>query len=80
MAQIARELGVSVGSLSGWKKRFPDQNGAVVPAAVGEEDLCAMPVGKLAEEIKRLQKENEKLVRQREILKKAALILGENPR
>jgi len=80
MAQIARELGVSVASLSAWKKRFADQNEAEIPAAVGEDDLCEMPVGKLAEEILRLRKENQRLIRQREILKKAALILGEDPR
>ena len=80
MSQIARELGVSVTSLVLWKKRSADQNGAEIPAAVGEDDLCAMPVSKLVEEIKRLQKANQKLIRQREILKKAALILGEDPR
>ena len=80
LAQIARELGVSVGSLSSWKKRFADQNEAEIPAAAGEEDPSEMPVSKLAAEIKRLQKENQKLTRQREILKKAALILGEDPR
>jgi transposase-like protein len=38
-----------------------------------------MPAEMMVEEIRRLRRENDQLKRQRDILKKAALILGEGP-
>lgn len=67
-AQIARELGVSEYSLTLWKK---DYLGHLKPAQVDGEQML--------EKIRQLQKENEYLKRQREILKKAMSILGEEP-
>ena len=81
LATVARELGVTPNSLRSWKKRMLGQNGGGVPVAVGDGDTSAMSAEQLAEDNRRLRRENEYLIRkQREILKKAALILGEDPR
>ena len=72
-AQIARELGVSEYSLTLWKR---DYLGHVRPAQPDGEQLSPE---QMLEKIRQLQKENEYLKRQREILKKAMSILGEEP-
>ena len=72
-AQIARELGVSEYSLTLWKK---DYMGHLKPAQMDGEQ---MGPEQMLEKIRQLQKENEYLKRQREILKKAMSILGEEP-
>ena len=72
-AQIARELGVSEYSLTLWKR---DYLGHVRPARPDGEQLSPE---QMLEKIRQLQKENEYLKRQREILKKAMSILGEEP-
>ena len=75
--EIAEELGISTASLYGWRAQFLDESeGKLV--AEGDE-LDGASVQELAAEIKRLRKENANLRTQREILKKAATILGENP-
>jgi transposase len=72
-AQVARELGVSGYSLKLWKQAYLKR---MHPAQIdGEEKSPA----EMVEEIRRLHKENEYLRRQREILKKAMSILGEEP-
>ncbi len=69
---VARDLGVSDGTLREWKKSY-----------LGE--VAEKPEGRrytpevLAEENKRLREENEYLRRQREILKKACGILSNEP-
>jgi len=68
-AQIARELGVSDYSLTLWKR---DYLGHLKP---GEQ----MSPEQMVEKIRQQQKEIEYLKRQREILKKAMSILGEEP-
>ena len=73
LAQIARELGVSEYSLTLWKKHYP---GHLKPAQLDGEQ---MGPEQMLEKIRQLQKENEYLKRQREILKKAMSILGEEP-
>jgi transposase len=65
--QIGRELGVSEASLHFWRKRYgvlarSESPGTGSKAAASPEELLA--------EIRRLQKENETLKRQRDILKK----------
>ncbi len=72
-AQIARELGVSEYSLTLWKKEYL----RVVRSAElnGEQ----MSPEQMLDKIGQLQKENDYLKRQREILKKAMSILGEEP-
>ncbi len=71
--RIARELGVSGYSLNLWKKAYL---GRQQPAEV---DGQGMSPQQMFEKIRQLQKENEYLKRQREILKKAMSILGEEP-
>ena len=71
--QIARELGVSEYSLTLWKR---DYLGHVRVAQFDGEQLSPE---QMLEKIRQLQKENEYLKRQREILKKAMSILGEEP-
>ncbi len=72
-AQVARELGCSDMSLGTWKKKYLR---AMAPVKVdGREQRPE----EMAATIRQLQKENEYLRRQREILKKAMSILGEEP-
>lgn len=77
LKEVARDLGISANSLRQWRDRAlgaragtarPAGSAAPVPAAV---DAAA--------EIRRLQREVEHLRRQRDILKKAMSILGEEP-
>jgi transposase len=72
-AQVARELGCSDMSLSTWKRKYLQ---SLAPAKI---DGQQQRPEELFSEIRRLQKENEYLRRQREILKKAMSILGEEP-
>ena len=76
--QIAEELGVSSGSLYAWRAKFLEQSEGRLESEGDELDGAS--VGELAAELKRLRKENAHLRTQREILKKAATILGEAPR
>ena len=63
MTEIASELGISTETLRGWKRKI----------------LGGTDAGDLVEENRRLRREVEHLRRQRDILKKAAAILGEDP-
>ena len=71
--QVARELDVSEYNLNLWKKAYLGQQ---KPAEVEGEIKSPEEMARL---IRQLQKENESLKRQREILKKAMSILGEEP-
>ncbi len=73
VAQVARELGVSEFSLNLWKKKYLKE---FAPAQVDGEERTPE---QMYEEIRRLQKENQYLKTQRDILKKAMSILGEEP-
>jgi transposase len=72
-AQVARELGVSEYSLNLWKKKYLKE---LAPAQINGEQRTPE---QMYEEIRRLQKENQYLKTQRDILKKAMSILGEEP-
>src|ERR1700737_2746767 len=72
-APIPRELGVSGYSLNLWKKAYLKR---MEPAQLGSRQMSPE---QMVAEIKRQQKEIEYLRRQREILKKAMSILGEEP-
>jgi transposase len=72
-AQVARELGCSEYSLNLWKKAYWRQH---APAQIDGQQRSPQ---QLFAEIRRLQKQNEYLKGQREILKKAMSILGEEP-
>ena len=79
IAQLAGELGVSTKSLRDWRKLYgrtaagagPTGGGGPAPAAALPQDL--------AEEVRRLRRELEAVSRQRDILKKACAILGQEP-
>lgn len=71
LKQIARELGVSAGTLRSWRDRRIGTRSEGVAAAESAETLQM--------QVKRLQRENAYLKRQRDILKKAASILAEDP-
>jgi transposase len=72
-SQIGRELGVSDYSLIQWKKAYL---AGQKPAKIDHKE---MNPAEMAAEIRRQHKEIEYLKRQREILKKAMSILGEEP-
>jgi transposase-like protein len=72
-AQVARELGVSEYSLTLWKKEYLRH---VRPAELKGEQMSPE---EMLEKIRQQQSEIEYLKRQREILKKAMSILGEEP-
>ena len=75
LKQVARELGISDGSLRKWRMdllgNLSDQQGKSRPLGDPEE---------MAREIRRLNRENAYLRRQREILKKAASIMAKDPK
>jgi transposase len=78
LSQVARELGVAAATLHAWKGKYGrfglDGNGS------GGSPVEGLTVEQILEENRRLRKEVQYLERQRDILKKAALILGEDPR
>ena len=75
ITQVARELGVSVSSLRNWKKSSLE-NTPMLPMSKKESTSKAE---ELYAENQKLRKEIDHLRRQREILKKAASILAEDP-
>ena len=78
--QVSRELGVSDGSLRKWQKDlFGGNGGQGGVSRERDESLAGMDPEEMAKEIRRLNQENAYLRRQREILKKAASILAEDP-
>lgn len=79
LTQVARELGVSVTSLRNWKDQILGASGGLAGGAVGDDGQPVASAKDLWDENKRLQRENAYLRRQREILKKAASILAEDP-
>jgi transposase len=71
-AQIERELGISSGCLSRWRKKF---------AAEGEQAFPGNECTKPAEEhLQRIERENEILRQERDILKKAVAIFSQPSR
>lgn len=78
-SQLSRELGVSTWSLSRWKSRYGA--GAAAAEAHGRSPAAeckgeASPVA-MAEELLRLRAQLHTMTRQRDILKKALGILGQ---
>jgi transposase len=73
VVQIARELGCSEASLHGWKKTYLKRQ------QPGQIDGQQQSPEQMAQTIRQLHKEVEYLKRQREILKKAMSIVGEEP-
>ncbi len=79
LAQVARELGVSAVSLRKWKNQFLGASGGLDDGAVGDDGQPGASAKELWDQNQRLRRENAHLKRQREILKKAASILAEDP-
>lgn len=78
-AQVARDLGVSEVSLAAWEAPYGTAGAAAMPRSVATK-VSAGPrsaVAALAENA-RLRAELEHMTRQRDILKKAMAIMGQN--
>ena len=72
LAQIARELGIHLETLRGWRRRArAEQNGKIEAAST---------VPSLEEENRRLRRENARLLEEREILKKATAFFAKDAR
>lgn len=78
--QICREFNISANQFYAWKKKLL---GNVVDEGAASDGSNGASQGaspmEMADEIRRLRKELEKSQRREQILKKAALILGEDP-
>ena len=70
LKQVAVELGVTANTLRSWRNRIGTRSEGVAEAEGAET---------LEMKVKRLERENNYLRRQRDILKKAASILAEDP-
>lgn len=66
--EVESSLGITHGVLKGWVQKHRDQRD---PVKVSQASIEA--------ELKQLRKENERLVREREILKKAVAIFSSDP-
>jgi transposase len=72
LAQIARELGIHLETLRGWRRRA---------RTARESDLeTTGTVPSLEEENRRLRRENARLLEEREILKKATAFFAKDAR
>lgn len=76
---LARELGISDGSLRMWRDKYLGKSERSERGAVGDEVAPEASAKELWDENLRLRQEVTHLKRQREILKKAASILAEDP-
>jgi transposase len=74
VAEVARELEIGTSLLYRWVLK-----GGVVPAPRGSAGLRAVGEEPVADELRRLRRENGHLKLENDILKKAAIILGTRP-
>ena len=74
--QLARELGVSTWSLCQWKKRYGSRATGARAAKSGSKGSASEVA--LADEVLRLRAELHAVSRQRDILKKALTIVGQD--
>lgn len=77
--EVAEELGLSANTLRYWRDKALGQGSAAQAGTAQPPGRSEAPLGGAAAEIRRLQRENEYLRRQRDILKKAMSILSEDP-
>jgi transposase len=73
MNQLAKELGITLDSLRVWKAKYLQRAGGI------KRDGRNISAANLEKELRELREENERLRRQREILKKALGILSDAP-
>jgi transposase len=71
LKQLARELGINAYTLRQWRDKRVGRAGEATPDGAGTEST--------EQELRRLRREVAYLQRQRDILKKAMSILGEDP-
>ena len=69
--EVERSLGITFGVLKGWVQKHRDHQDAAFAVQLAPESPEA--------ELKRLRKENERLQRERDILKKAVAIFSTDP-
>lgn len=69
--EVERNLGITFGVLKGWVQKHRDHQDAAFAGRISPESPEA--------ELKRLRKENERLQRERDILKKAVAIFSTDP-
>jgi len=69
--EVERNLGITYGVLKGWVQKHRDHQDAAHVGRISTESPEA--------ELKRLRKENERLQRERDILKKAVAIFSTDP-
>ena len=74
-----QNFGVTANSLRTWRDRAFGKGRVAQAASAEPKGRSEAPLADPAGEIRRLQRENEYLRRQREILKKAMSILSEEP-
>jgi transposase len=73
VSDVARDLEISEGVLYGWVRKGSQA------AQLGSEGLRAVGEEPVADELRRLRRENANLKLENDILKKAAVILGTKP-
>lgn len=76
--QVSRELGVSVWTLTEWKKKIAKPAGAAAPGGV-ESPVTDPAVAALAAEVASLRKALARSELHADILKKALAIVGKTP-
>lgn len=79
LKRVAEELGISANSLRTWRNRALGKSRAAQAVSAEPKGRSEAGFTDPAAEIRRLQRENDYLRRQREILKKAVSILSEDP-
>ena len=80
-AQVARDLGVSEVTLAAWETRYGTEGaGAVTRSAATKAGAGSRSAVAALAEVARLRAELEHVTRQRDILKKAMTIMGQEPR
>ena len=79
LEEVAEELGLSPNTLRYWRDKALGQGSAAQADAAQPPGRSEASLAGAAAEIGRLQRENEHLRRQRDILKKAMSILSEDP-
>lgn len=80
-AQVARDLGVSDVTLAAWEARYgTEAAGAVARSAATKAGAGRLSAVAALAEVARLHAELEHMTRQRDILKKAMAIIGQDPK